>query len=63
MSEKKPLEADPATRSVALQTIGRLLRELYQQPEEPSPQLATLIAKLKESDSTVADGEFTHPSL
>lgn len=52
---------DPAASSSARQTIGRLLRELYDEPQEFSPQLRALIAKLKEDDSTITDVNPSRP--
>jgi hypothetical protein len=51
MSQEKRLEIDPVSWSQARERIGQLLRELYNQPQEPSPQLAALIAKLAENNS------------
>jgi hypothetical protein len=64
MSEKR---LDPVAWSAARQHIGHLLRELYDQPQEFSPQLVALIAKLEEnglqeSGSASAEERSTHPS-
>jgi hypothetical protein len=53
---KRSLEFDPNAWRQAREGIGRLLRELYDQPQEPSPQLAALIAKLADNSDPNDEG-------
>jgi hypothetical protein len=46
MSENS--EVDAEAWSYTREKIGRLLREMYNEPQEPSPRLCALIAKLSE---------------
>jgi hypothetical protein len=53
---KRSQESNPNAWWQARERIGRLLKELYNQPQEASPQLAALIAKLAENSDPNEEG-------
>jgi hypothetical protein len=56
MSENPELEAK--AWSYTREKIGRLLRDMYNEPQEPSPRLCALIAKLIEGVPPPADEAY-----
>ncbi len=48
-------EVDARTWSYTREKIGRLLRDMYNEPQEPSPRLCALIAKLREGAAPPGD--------
>ncbi len=57
MSENRS-KVDPVAWLYAREKIGRLLREMYNEPQAPSQQLSALLAKLRDDVPSTAEDPF-----